>query len=71
MTKFIPCQNGDYINTSMISKIHVDEDFDVVAVILGERRIMQSEFNSEEEAQEWLDKFMLKHGLCLATEDNN
>jgi hypothetical protein len=72
MTKFIPCQDGAYVNLDKIHSFMVNQyghefsvkilydDFDG-----GAPQHIITKFDSAKEAQEWLDKFMEKHGLCI------
>jgi hypothetical protein len=65
MNKFIDCKNGDFVNLSFIHTFSVDCDNEVIANTQVNQRILKDGFNSREEAQEWLDKLMKKHGLCI------
>ncbi len=63
MTKFIQCENGSYINISLIRQVYA-ENSRVLAESDKLEWILASEFESEEEAQEWLDQFITEYGLC-------
>jgi hypothetical protein len=78
MTKFISCENGSYANMDMIYQFSIEnkqmpcqshyesiDGYCVVAYTRNSAKIICSGFENQEEAQEWLDKFMEKHGLCI------
>ena len=66
MAKFIACEDGSYVNIDQIEQIVVEEHlhFHVVADD-GRREWVLCKLETEKEAQEWLDKFMEKHNLCI------
>ena len=76
MTKFIATSYGKYVNIDQISSFYVYqlgiENFCVIVnVIIHDKNMDDKEWKivenieTEEKAQEWLDKFIEKHGLCL------
>jgi hypothetical protein len=68
---FIKARN-DYTFSVIICKIMpANEEFGECFDDQDREWTLISNLNSREEAQEWLDKFMLTHGVCLAMEDNN
>ena len=63
MTKFIPTENGGYINASKITEIYIEYK-KVIASDGKLEWVIQSGFSSEEKAQEWLDNFV-QHELLI------
>jgi hypothetical protein len=64
MTKFISTEQGCYINLCKITQIYV-ENGNIFACSEKLEWIIASGFEKEQDAQEWLDKFMQKYGLCV------
>ncbi len=78
MTKFIACEDGSYVNLSIVECIAVQSNIDIDGSLKSPEhkssiniftkhmcKILCSNFSNDEKAQEWLDKFMEKHGLCV------
>ncbi len=73
MTKFIACEDGTYVNIDMVIQINTmrgcNDDWEVgIWYIHGsdvEDVALVSGLSTHEKAQDWLDKFMEKHGLTL------
>lgn len=67
MTKFIACEDGEYINIMNIEAIRVVgyHPYSIECRTQNLTCILISKFLTKQEAQEWLDKFMEKHGLLL------
>lgn len=69
MTKFIACEDGSYINLNNINFFYMrrsNNDNWEVFIYHGEAEdVLCSSLSSRDKAQEWLDKFMEKHGLLL------
>jgi|GEM_PF-4834083 hypothetical protein len=69
MTKFIACEDGSYTRLDFITDISVEGSttFFILAYSEENEYKLCSGFKTEEQAQDWLDNFMIKHGLCIET----
>lgn len=75
MTKFIACDDGSYINLAQVFSFHIvpfvneKDEFSGYNIVIScssrTPKYLVRKLKDEEEAQEWLDSFMQKHGLCL------
>lgn len=74
MSKFIPMACGSYVNVEKITGFYLEhgrKTYTVKCFILSdtlddndrEWNVMD-EFQTEEKAQDWLDRFMESYGLC-------
>lgn len=72
MSKFIPTLAGSYINTDRIIGFYLEEGskFHKVKCFSEGNEddrewTLMDQFEDAEKAQDWLDKFMEKYGLCI------
>lgn len=72
MNKFLPCEDGSYVNINFITNIGISNDNSTFDIVVFYNTLQSLEYqylirnvDSQDEAQEWLDKFMEKHGLLL------
>lgn len=64
MNKFIACKDGKYFNIEHVVKFQVFS-LTVSLITNEERATICDGFKTDEDAQDWLDKFMEKYGLCI------
>lgn len=75
MTKFIACEDGTYVNLIEVFYFCVVpyrnlkdeiESYDIIVSCSSRTpKYLIRKLKDQEEAQEWLDNCMIKHGLCV------
>lgn len=74
MTKFIRDENGSYVNINQITCFEIHEHANrtccvkicIISHAEADDRIweLMYGFSDKQSAKEWLDEFMINHGLC-------
>jgi hypothetical protein len=71
MTRFIACEDGCYFNIDLIEYFFIDPSTFDVEFFIGDQCHLMMSFEYKKDAQDWLDNFMTKNGLCIEPTTRN